>query len=232
LGHTYSRLEEIEKGEEYYGEAIDIYRNLIKTNNTFRHYLASVLLNLGDLKNEIGDNATAKEVYEEALNIKHELSKENPQAHLPDLALIHNSLALVFAETNEFEKAEKSYIEAIEIYKNLSKGNRRTHLMHLAGTLYNLANLQTDMSSFLVAEESHLKALKIREELVQINSNAHEIYLADSHFSMSNFYKNYIINQELSVNHAINAIKIYSKYQTPHTVRWQKAAQNNIDYWQ
>ncbi|QMU69103.1 tetratricopeptide repeat protein [Streptacidiphilus sp. P02-A3a] len=67
------------------------------------------------------------------------LARENPAAHLPDLAAALNSLSVRLAEMGQREEALPVIRESVEIRRALARENPAAHLPELAGALNNLA---------------------------------------------------------------------------------------------
>ncbi len=116
LANVHYRLNDFTKAEEYYEEALQIYRDLAQEN--FRTYLPDVAMTLNNLatlhyaKNEFSE-ALAK--YEEALQIRRDLAKENPQTFLPDVAMTLNNLAVLYTARQNFSVAYDLALVANEI---------------------------------------------------------------------------------------------------------------------
>lgn len=61
----------------------------------------------------------AEDAYQEALLIRHELAKTNPQAHLPNVATTLNNLAILYHATQRMEEAEKCCCEVERLLEPL-----------------------------------------------------------------------------------------------------------------
>lgn len=109
-------------------------------------------------------------LYEEVLKIHRKLAKENPNEHLPDIAMILNNLANIHFYTNEYPKALDEYKEALEIRQKLAEKNPKAYLTNVATTLNNLAGLHYYTNDYPEALEEYEEALKIRRELAEENS--------------------------------------------------------------
>ena len=71
--------------------------------------------NLASLYSKVQELEKSEVYYEEALKIRRELAKNNPNAFLPDIAGILNNLGLLRNKMQELEKAEVNYVEALGI---------------------------------------------------------------------------------------------------------------------
>ena len=64
----------------------------------------------------------AEKKYAEALIIYRQLSKDNPNAYMHDLATCLNGIAINHKSTKKFDKAEVEFQEALKIIQDLAKG--------------------------------------------------------------------------------------------------------------
>ncbi len=97
----------------------------------------------------------AKEAYEEALKIRRELAKQNPQVYLPYVATTLNNLANFYAkDTTTRQKAKEAYEEALKIYQELAKQNPQVYNIYYANTLL-LGVLKLDV------DKKNLKKIKM-----------------------------------------------------------------------
>ena len=77
----------------------------------------------------------ALESYTRALNIYRSLSKVNPEAYLPDVAMTLNNLACLQSDLHQYDNAEENYAEALEFYRDLAKVNPEAYLPDVAMTM-------------------------------------------------------------------------------------------------
>jgi len=142
LAETLINIFKQNKDEKLLKEALDVYRELVKTN-PYRYYssLAQALMELATLqltKDEFGE---AEISCANALAIYQQLAEKNPQTFLPDVADTLSNLAILRGRQNDFFKAEKSYQDALEIRKQLAIANPQSFLSHLV-------NIQLSMAFF------------------------------------------------------------------------------------
>ena len=113
-----------------FGEARGFYERLIELAPTIEHHFkyARLLQSLNDFKK-------AKTLYEKVLQELRELSKQNPEAYKPDVAMTLNNLGILFSDTNKLKQAQDYYEEALEIYRDLAKQNPEAYKPYVAITL-------------------------------------------------------------------------------------------------
>ena len=151
----------------------------------------------------------ALESYTRALNIYRSLSKVNPEAYLPDVAMTLNNLAVLQSDLHQYDKAEENYTEALRNSRDLAKVNPEAYLPDVAGTLNNLANLQSDLHQYDKAEENYTEALRISRDLAKVNPEAYRMHYAIVLGCMSYMYilKREFVKAELC---ACDGIKVDS----------------------
>jgi tetratricopeptide (TPR) repeat protein len=104
-------------------------------------------------------------VYNAALALVRVLSKSNPAAHLPDLALALNNLGNLYATTQRLKESEAAYEEALGIRRQLAKANPAADLPDVAATLNNLGILYRYTQRFKDAEAAYQESLKIYRQI-------------------------------------------------------------------
>ena len=216
-------INDFNKAEKYYSFCIQ--------NTESEEERATTLNNLAVLQSDKNEYKKAEASYLEALEIRRKLAEVNPQTYLPYVATTLNNLANLQSDKNEYKKAEASYLEALEIRRKLAELNPQTYLPDVGATLNNLANLQSDKNEYKKAEESYLEALKIRLKFAELLPEAFEIPLADTFLCLSNLYRHNLKDKNRSLDYAKKAVSLYGKYPIPHAEKWEKIAQENIDYW-
>jgi tetratricopeptide (TPR) repeat protein len=109
----------------------------------------------------------AEILYQENLQIKRSLTKENPFTYLPDIAITLDNLAKLHYTKNELVQAQDKYEEALEIKRVLAKENSHSFLSEVANILNNLAVLHYSKNEFGAAQGYYEEALKIRKSLAK-----------------------------------------------------------------
>ncbi|MCB0644083.1 MAG: tetratricopeptide repeat protein, partial [Phaeodactylibacter sp.] len=88
---------DLEAAENYYQQALDIYRQLAdREPDTYAHYVATVLHNLGVLYDENRAYDQAQTHYEQALFLRRQLVERQPQAFVFDLCSTQMNLVTLF----------------------------------------------------------------------------------------------------------------------------------------
>jgi tetratricopeptide (TPR) repeat protein len=82
--------------------------------------VAATLNNLGLLYHDQNRMDDARQAYEEALNIRRELARKNPETYLPDMAMTLNNLGVLHHDQNRMDEARQAYEEALSIYKKFA----------------------------------------------------------------------------------------------------------------
>ena len=105
-----------------FGEARSFYERLIELSPTIEHHFKYALL-----LQSLNDFKKAKTLYEKVLQELRELSKQNPEAYLPDVAMTQQNLTIFYLRLEKKEDAEKAYQEAHDIYQELASLHHGTY---------------------------------------------------------------------------------------------------------
>ena len=156
-----------------FGEARDFYERLINLAPTIEHHFkyARLLQSLNDFKK-------AKTLYEKVLQELRELSKQNPEAYKPDVAMTLNNLGILHKNTNDLKQAQDYYEEALEIRRELAEQNPEAYKPDVAATLNNLGSLLYATNDLKQTQDYYEEALEIRRELAKQNPKAYNSYVA------------------------------------------------------
>ncbi len=160
LGLIHNELEEYKKAEQFYEQALNIYKKLLGDRNS---YVAHALNNLASVYKDQFIIPKATTLYEEALEIRQEvLGKEHP-----DTASSLYNLGLVYCMDSKYEKAEKLFNESLIIHKKVLGENHRTTARSISG----LALVYHEQERFTESESCYKQALEIyRKEPVRNKS--------------------------------------------------------------
>ena len=169
--------------EDYYLQALEECRERAKAFPFYKGHVATTLNNLAVLHDDLNQFSAAEKEYNEALDIRRKLAKDNPNAYLPDVAMTLNNLAALHCNLNHFEAAEDEYKEALETYRKLAKDNPNAYLPYVAGTLNNLAVLHRNLNKYPAAEIEYKEALETYRKLAKDNPDA---YLPDVAMTLNN----------------------------------------------
>jgi tetratricopeptide (TPR) repeat protein len=109
----------------------------------------------------------ARQHFEQALDLRRQLARQNQAAYLPDMATTLNNLGNLDRVQNRTEEARQHYEEALEIHRQLAKQNLEPHLPDLAMTLNNLGSLEKSNMQVEKARQRFDEALKIYRQMAQ-----------------------------------------------------------------
>jgi tetratricopeptide (TPR) repeat protein len=153
------RLNRYDKARSGYARCLE----LAKLKGS-RGDIALTLNNLARLDYSQNRMEAARKGLEEALKIRRELAKANPDTYLRDVATTLNNLAVIDEDQKRMEAARKGYDESLKIVRELAKKNPDAYLPDLATTLNNLANLDQDQKRPEAARKGYEEALDIYQQ--------------------------------------------------------------------
>ena len=150
IGITYNSMKKYDLALDYYRDALIIYENIFKENNSLE--IANIYNNMGVAYENKKDNKQALYFYEKALNMRKGLYDYEH----PDIAYSYSNIAGVYDHLEEFDKAIAYYQKSIDVLKK-SKGSKHLDvgLMYnnIAATYYNMEELVKSLSHFNQALE-------------------------------------------------------------------------------
>jgi tetratricopeptide (TPR) repeat protein len=111
----------------------------------------------------------AERAYSEALEIRRDLARVDPDAYRPNVTVILNNLAVLYSDSGRMDRAEKDFDEALELYRNLARVNPNTYLPYVAVSLNNLAILYSDTNRLEKAEQALIEGIKLLEPFYRAN---------------------------------------------------------------
>lgn len=185
IGMLTQKLNYFKKAEKYYQEGIEI----LDKRTDYISYKAHFLNNLALLQKTNNQFPKALKNHGEALKIRRVLAKENPDAHLPDVASSLNNLANIQKSINQFPLATKYYKEALQINTLLAKEKPSIYLPDVAMTLVNFGALQQDQHEFELAYPKFIKALGIYRDFAKKNPRIYLPSVAGSLDNLSSLQK-------------------------------------------
>ena len=150
LGITYNSMKKYDLALDYYKDALNIYENIFKENNSAE--IANIYNNMGVTYENKKDNKQALHYYEMALNMRKELYDYEH----PDIAYSYSNIAGVYDHMEDYDKAIAYYQKSIDVLKK-SKGSKHQDvgLMYnnIAATYYNMDEFDKSLSYFTHALE-------------------------------------------------------------------------------
>jgi tetratricopeptide (TPR) repeat protein len=187
LADLYFTTERREEAEDIYKRCLITFRDLSKGNpDAYKPKLALVLARLGDFYTDIGydDKQRVQEAesdFEEALEIFHDLPKDDSAVKQRDVAdAMYNLANLYFHVHQHLDEAEQNYKDALGIYRTSAKANPEQFLPFMANALRNLAVLHASENEVASAKVEADEALQIREDLWTKNHDLMGNDLAES----------------------------------------------------
>jgi tetratricopeptide (TPR) repeat protein len=111
-------------GIKHYNECLTLYEDVLKiyrelTNSAaYLPAIAMTLNNLAALHYTLHCYERAEKEFAEALEIRREFAKANPDAFLSEVAITLNNLTNLHRDLHRYEEAEKEFAKALEIYGN------------------------------------------------------------------------------------------------------------------
>jgi len=162
----------------YWGSDYDLWSHtLAVAENPFAHdALGSALLdpdliltpdNLENLDTAQERMDEARQHFEQALEMRRRLAKQNPAAYLPDMATTLNNLGNLDRLQNRADEARQHYEEALKIHRQLAQQNIEPYPPDLAMTLNNLGTLEKSGMQVDEARQHFEGALKIYRQMAQ-----------------------------------------------------------------
>ena len=208
LAILYSNTQRLKESEQYYIEALEIYKRIAKENpEAYKPDVAITLNNLANLYSYTQRLKESEQCYIEALEIFRRLAKENPEAYEHYVAKTLNNLAYLYSNTQRLKEGELYYSEALEIQRRLAKENPAAYEPNVATMLNNLAILYSNTQRLKESEQYYSEALEIRRRLAKENPEAYE---PDVAMSLNNLAVLYNDTQRLkeSEQYYIEALEI------------------------
>ncbi|MQY06065.1 tetratricopeptide repeat protein [Actinomadura macrotermitis] len=120
-----------------------------------------------------GDRQAALTTIQEAVDLYRVLAKNEPAAHLPNLAMALNNLGNHLAETGDRQAALTAAQEAVTIRRALAKNEPAAHLPSLAGALNNLGNRLAETGDRQAALTAAQEAVDLYRVLAKNEPAAH-----------------------------------------------------------
>src|ERR1022692_4871904 len=78
---------------------------------------------MGILYSDENRTEEARKAYEEELEIRRDLARQNPAVYRPKVADTLNNLGVLYSDENRMEEASKALEEALEIRRDLARQN-------------------------------------------------------------------------------------------------------------
>jgi hypothetical protein len=179
LGLVYRKSNQIDKAEQAFTNALDMFERLVKDDAyLYEPMVAATQDNMAVLYRETGRFREAGQAFERALALRRMLALKNYKQFVPDMANTLNNLGLLYLDTQEWEMAEDKFSEALAIREELAMRNPEIYLSAYAESLNNMGCLFIRTARGREAANSYLSALTIRLKLAGNDPDAHQGDLA------------------------------------------------------
>ena len=167
-GYFYTQIDEKEKAEVNYNEAIEIGKRLVEREQSMKSILAISCSNLAlhyFSYNKV-DKAITRTL--QAIDLYKTVKTNEDGAYDTDIARNYNTLANLYAKAGDKEKAEKYYMEALMLYTKLYEKSPRAYVDRIINTTNNIIMLfdpieSSDWMSEFVKEDKVLEWLQNKD---------------------------------------------------------------------
>lgn len=140
----------------------------------------------------------------QALQIRLELARQNPEAYEGDVAQSYKIFAEFYMQKGELDKAENNLAKSLEIQKRLISFNRGGANAALAAAYCSFASLYARKNNFERAEKMYISALDIYRSLSFLNE------LARTYNYLGRLYIQFGKDRE-AVSSLYNSIELYTE---------------------
>jgi len=230
LGLLFHRKNELDQSETTYRKALDIVRTSVEEGGGQLPLLSQLLHNLGQLQHHRNDFIGARSSYEEALKIRRTLARENPAAHLNELAETLNNLAGMLNANQELDKAQLLFEEALAIYRQLTEDSPTAYQAMLTYVLHNLGGLHSDKNELTQAQVYYKEALERKRELAKENPDAYSADVAITLSSVGGLHwkTNDFLSAQLAYREALSIFQALDHKNPGSFLQHLGATRNNL----
>ena len=180
LSIIYDKKNNFIKAENLIMKAMELTNKL--DIHDFYIYIFDVVTQYANLLFDTNRFESAKEIYLININKISRIFHEIPKETIAPLGNLYNSLALVYEQLQDYDKAQKSFLKALDIFRECAKERPQEYLPDVSMVLCNWAILLNELNDFNKAEEFYREALKIRRKLTEVNA----IYLSEVATTLNN----------------------------------------------
>jgi len=203
-------LDQLKEAECLLTESLAVQRSIASGNNMADcSFVAKILNDLAILHRDINQYEKAKEEYLEALEIRRNLSKKDPES-ISSVAKTLSGLAILYRNLNCPCEAEDSYREALEIYRDLAKAHPNRYSSNVAMVLNNYAVFCEDNNHYDEAKEKNVEALEIRRNQQKDNPERYSPYVALALHNLARIHRRLKCYEDAKKEYS-EALEIYQK---------------------
>ena len=134
--------------------------------------IAMALNDLANIEVKQNQRPEARIHYENALQLRTQLSQKDPYRYLPLVGETLNNLGNLDSDEGKFDAARQNYKESLRLREQLIEQGRNIFLPNVAMTLSNLGLLERDENNYSDARSFFERAVQIYDHLVQTRPGA------------------------------------------------------------
>ena len=190
------------------GFATVILQELLNLEVGGAEFRSTLLNNFSGHLSKIGRREEALDAAQEAVTIRRELAKSQPDAFTPYLAGSLNNVATMLSELGRREEALDAAQEAVTIRRELAKSQPDAFTPDLAMSLNNVANRLSELGRREEALDAAQEAVRIYRELAKSQPDAFTPYLAGSLNNVATMLSE-LGRREEALDAAQEAVRIY-----------------------
>ena len=193
-------------------EAVNIYVDLIKKNNTaFEGNYLKAVYSLGNFYFWAEQFDSAVQVLKKVVIDQEKRVKAYPQQYEIDLERALNTLAVTYWKQKNYETAEKTFKKAVDLHKILLNPRTPQYKLEICKTNFNLGAMYQQQKKLELAENQYIKAADARREAAEKQPNVygtnHQVTLQ----CLVNLYDSMRLNEQDE-----RKIKVWNDYQTKY----------------
>lgn len=196
-GDLYAEIEEWDKAEDYYSQALELAEEQLRKDPEdlfLSMNLGRIYKDLGIFYSDACEPEKAKFYYDNSLGIFEGLIGKKPYdfAYQYSLTSGLNELAEAFGDISSVEKAKECYLHEIEIYESLigSEIDEIDNELRIAETFNQIAHLFAEDADTESAKEYYEKEMEIYERLFSEfpEETDYELYVAEVFNELGDLY--------------------------------------------
>ncbi len=189
MSQIYTSLNEPEKAEKCYLEAIEIAKKHMKEKD--ESSMVSLALSYNNIANFYENQRRledAEKYYLDGIEILEKVA-ENDKKQEPHLAVLCDNLGMFYTTNGKYEQAHNCYEKAVAIFELLASTEYDEAISSLVKCYNNVGFLYEKNTQFEEAEKYYLTAIELSEKLAGENPDKFGFDLATSYNSVGLLYK-------------------------------------------
>ncbi len=149
---------------------------------------ANVLNRLGIAYRNLKCYDEAKTAYAEALKLRKELARKEPDRYTLDLAWTYNNLGVLYKQLDLPSEAEKMHFKAFALRRDLAKREPEKYTFYVTCSMHNLGELYSTLKENEKAGHYFEEAIKIRRDMLARDPKRNIPALATSLQNLADLY--------------------------------------------